>query len=91
MNKFNFEKPEVVFTRVPQIENICLEFGVDRSDVKTITCMYEVFKRVNDKEYVGWDDEAYDEGYKEGYNAAIVEAEGLADSLSWEIGRLKKE
>lgn len=91
MNKFNFEKPDAVFIYAPVVEDVCLEFGIDKTDVKTITCMYEVFKRASgyEKQYVE-DDESYQEGYKDGYNAAISEAESRLDDLSWEIGRLKK-
>lgn len=94
MNKFNLEKPEAVFARVPQIEDICFEFGIDRTDAETITCMYEVFKRMNGGERVEWDEDAYNEGYKEGWNDAIEAAENrvdeLANELTWEIGRMKK-
>ena len=90
MSKFNLEKPDAVFFYAPVVQDICIEFGIDKSDVETITCMYEVFKRVSGKDRVEWDEEAYNEGYKEGYNDAIDEAESKADELSWEIGRLKK-
>lgn len=91
MNKFNFEKPDAVFLYAPVIEDICIELGVDRTDTETITCMYEVFKRVSghEKQY-SEDDESYQEGYREGYNDAISEAESRIDDLSWEVGRLKK-
>ena len=90
MNKFSLEKPEAVFARVPQIEDICLEFGIDRTDAETITCMYEVFKRMSGGERVEWDEEAYKEGYDEGWDDAIEAAESKIDELSWEIGKLKK-
>lgn len=91
MNKFNFEKPDAVFLYAPVIEDICIELGIDKDDAETITCMYEVFKRVSgyEKQY-STDDESYQEGYREGYNDAISEAESRIDDLSWEIGRLKK-
>lgn len=90
MNKFNLEKPEAVFARVPQIEDICFEFGIDRADALTITCMYELFRRINDKDRVEWDDEAYDEGYKNGYNDAIDEANCKIEEITWDLDRLKK-
>ena len=43
MNNY-VEKPEAVFTYVPGIKSICIEFGIDFNDAKTITAMYEVFK-----------------------------------------------
>ena len=66
MSKFNLEKPDAVFFYAPVVQDICIEFGIDKSDVETITCMYEVFKRVSGKDRVEWDEEAYNEGYKEG-------------------------
>ena len=90
MKKFNLEKPDLVFVYAPVVEDVCIEFGVDRTDAETITCMYEVFKRVNGGERVEWDEDAYNEGYKEGWNEAIEAAESKADDLSWEIGSLKK-
>lgn len=91
MNKFNLEKPDAVFFYAPVVQDICIEFGIDKSDVETITCMYEVFKRVSGKDRVDWDEDSYNEGYKDGYNEAIEEAENRLDSLCWEIGRLKKD
>lgn len=90
MNFRNFENPEAILCRVSVIEDICLEFGIDRNDEKTITCMYEVFKRCTGGDREKWDEEAYDEGYKEGYNDAIEEAESAIDNVAWEVGRLKK-
>lgn len=90
MSRFCLEKPDAVFCHVPQIEDICIEFGIDRNDAETITCMYELFKRITDKDKVDWVSEAYDKGYKEGYNDAIEEAENKIDSLAWQIGELKK-
>ena len=90
MTKYNLEKPEAVFYRVPQIEDICLEFGIERTDALTITCMYELFKRVTVKDHVDWDDEAYNEGYNEGYNDAIDEANSKIEEITWELERLKK-
>lgn len=84
------EKPDAVFCRVPQIKDICIEFGVDKTNAKAITCMYELYKRITEKERVDWKDEAYDEGYKEGYNDAIEDAVSKIDSLAWQIGELKK-
>ena len=91
MKKINLEKPDAVFLYAPVVEDVCIEFGIDRTDAETITCMYEVFKRMNGGEQIGWDEDAYDEGYKEGWNDAIEAAESKADELSWEIGRLKKK
>lgn len=90
MTRFNLEKPEMVFIRVPQIEDICIEFGIDRTDAKTVTCMYELFKRITDVEYVVYDEEAYEEGYKDGYNTAIEKAEDMIDRLALEVRTLKK-
>ena len=90
MARFNLEKPDAVFIRVPQIEDICIEFGIDRTDAETITCMYELFKRITEKDQVDWDSEVYDKGYREGYNDAIETAESKVDDLAWEIGKLKK-
>ena len=89
MKKY-LEKPEAVFLRVPQIEDICIEFGIDKTNAKVITYMYEVFKRTTGMEKQCWDEEAYDEGYKEGYNKAIEEVECEIESLAWEVGRMKK-
>lgn len=92
MNKFKLEKPDAVFLYAPVVQDICIEFGIDKSDVETITCMYEVFKRVSgyEKQY-SEDGESYQEGYKNGYNAGIEEVESMVDDLSWAIGRLKKK
>lgn len=90
MKKINLEKPDAVFVYAPVVEDVCIEFGIDRTDAETITCMYEVFKRMNGSERVDWDEDTYNEGYKEGWNDAIEAAESKADELSWEIGRLKK-
>lgn len=88
MGKFNLEKPDAVFFRVPVIHDICVEFGV--GDAETVTCMYELFKRVTEKERVDTLEESYDDGYKTGYNDGVEEAAKLIDELSWEVGRLKK-
>ena len=90
MRNINLEKPEAVFLHAPVVEDICIEFGVDRTDAETITCMYEVFKRVSGNDHFVWDEDAYNEGYKEGWNDAIEEAESRVDDLSCEIGYLKK-
>lgn len=91
MKNFNLEKPDAVFVYAPVVEDICIEFGIDKSDVETITCMYEVFKRMSghEKQHTV-DDESYQEGRRDGYNDAIEEVESMVDDLSWEIGRLKK-
>lgn len=91
MKNFNLEKPDAVFVYAPVVEDVCIEFGIDRTDAETITCMYEVFKRMNGDMRVDWNEDAYDEGYKEGWNDAIEAAESKADELSWEIGSLKKK
>ena len=90
MGKFNLEKPDAVFFRVPVIHDICVEFGV--SDAETVTCMYELFKRVTEKERddVDTSEESYDDAYKAGYNDGVEEAARLIDDLSWEVDRLKK-
>lgn len=90
MKKNLLEKPDYVFHCAPVIEDICLEFGVDRNDAETITCMYEVFRRVTGKDTIDWSVEAYDEGYKEGYNDAIGDAVAKLDGASWDIEKLKK-
>ena len=89
MKKFNLEKKDYVFFAAPVVQDVAIEFGID--DPETITCMYEVFKRVTgfEKQYTE-DDESYQEGYNNGYNSAIEEAENMVDNVSWEIGRLKK-
>jgi hypothetical protein len=91
MRNISLEKPEAVFLCAPVVEDICIEFGVDRTDAETITCMYEVFKRVSGNDHFVWDEDAYNEGYKEGWNDAIEEAESRVDDISWEIGTLKKQ
>jgi hypothetical protein len=91
MPRFCLEKPDAVFYRVPQIQDICIEFGVDPTDAKTITCMYELFRRITEKDQVDWDSEVYNEGYREGYNDAIDDAESKLDGITWEIGKLKKD
>ena len=88
MGKFNLEKPDAVFFRVPVIHDICVEFGV--GDAETVTCMYELFKRVTEKERVDTLEESYDDGYKTGYNDGVEAAAQLIDDLSWEVGKLKK-
>ena len=95
MRNISLEKPAAVFHYAPVIEDICIELGIDRNDAETITCMYEVFKRMNsgvrvEGVRVEWDEDAYNEAYNEGWNDAIEAAESKADELSWEIGRLKK-
>lgn len=93
MNNY-VEKPEAVFTYVPEIRTICIEFGIDFNDAKTITAMYETFKRAAGNEIIGRSndvyEEGYDDGYKEGYNDAIDEAIAKLEDASWEIDRLKK-
>lgn len=86
MKNFNLEKPDAVFVYAPVVEDVCIEFGIDRTDAETITCMYEVFKRMNGSERVDWDEESY----KDGYNDAIEEVNCKIDAMSWEIGRQKK-
>lgn len=88
MGKFNLEKPDAVFFRVPVIHDICVEFGV--GDAETVTCMYELFKRVTENERVDISEESYDDGYKAGYNDGVEAAAQLIDDLSWEVGKLKK-
>lgn len=89
--KKNFlEKPGMVFLYVPEIEKICIEYGIDRNDAKTITAMYEVFKRSTNVSKIVMQEEDYDDGYKEGWNDAMMKAEEMIDGLYWEIGKLKK-
>ena len=90
MNNY-VEKPEAVFTYVPEIKSICIEFGIDFNDAKTITALYETFKRAVEKDRSNDAyEEAYDDGYKEGYNDAIGDAVAKLEDASWEIDRLKK-
>ena len=91
MASFYVEKPDAVFVSAPIIKDICIEFGIDRTDAETITCMYEVFKRMNGSGRVEWNEDAYNDGYDAGWDDAIDAAESKADELSWEIGRLKKK
>lgn len=91
MKNFNLEKPDAVFVCAPVVEDICIEFGIDKSDVETITCMYEVFKRMNSGEQVEWDEDAYNEGYKDGYNDAIDEANCKIETITWDLDGLKKK
>lgn len=88
--KFNLEKPEVVFIYVPEIEDICIEFGIDKNDAETITCMYEVFKRISGGETKAVRDESYDDGYRDGYNAALDDVDGEITNFEWEVERLRK-
>jgi len=91
MKKFNLEKPDAVFVYAPVVEDVCIEFGIDRTDAETITCMYEVFKRMNGGERVEWDEDAYNEGYKDGYNDAIDEANCKIEGITWDLDSLKKK
>ena len=90
MEKLYFENPDIVFLHAPEIQDVCIEFGIDKSDLRTITYMYEVFKRVIKNQGPVFRCDDYDDGYKDGYNAAIGEAVNLVDDLSYEIERLKK-
>lgn len=90
MKNIRLEKPDAVFAYAPVVEDVCVEFGIDRTDAETITCMYEVFKRMNGGERVEWDEDTYNEGYNQGWDDAIEAAASKADDLSWEIGTLKK-
>jgi len=91
MKNFNLEKPDAVFVYAPVVEDVCIEFGIDRTDAETITCMYEVFKRMNGGERVEWDEDAYNEGYKDGYNDAIDEANCKIEGITWDLDSLKKK
>jgi hypothetical protein len=91
MKKFNLEKPDAVFVYAPVVEDVCIEFGIDRTDAETITCMYEVFKRMNGSERVDWDEDTYNEGYKDGYNDAIDEANCKIEGITWDLDSLKKK
>lgn len=90
MKRACLERPEVVFMRVPDIEDICIEFGIDRTDAETITCMYEVYRRITEADRTDERETAYSDGYRDGYNDAIEEATSMVDSVAWEIGSLKK-
>ena len=90
MNNFSLEKPSFVFIRVPEIQDICLEYGIDCTDKKMVSAMYEVFKRVTSKSTTDWSDEIYDEGYDKGFQDALDKAESKADELAWEIRNIKK-
>jgi uncharacterized protein YukE len=55
--------------------------------------MYEVFKRVTNKEGQVWEDESdesYEEGYNDGWNEAIEKIESELDDMAWNVGRMKK-
>ena len=91
MRNISLVKPDAVFLYAPVIEDICIELGVGRTDVETITCMYEVFKRMNSGEQVKWDEDAYNEGYKDGYNDAIDEANCKIETITWDLDGLKKK
>ena len=91
MRKFNLEKPDAVFVYAPVVEDVCIEFGIDKSDVETITCMYEVFKRVNGDMRIDWNEDAYNEGYRDGYNDAIDEANCKIEGITWDLDSLKKK
>ena len=91
MRKFNLEKPDAVFVYAPVVEDVCIEFGIDRTDAETINCMYEVFKRMNGGERVEWDEDAYNEGYRDGYNDAIDEANCKIEGITWDLDSLKKK
>jgi len=91
MRKFNLEKPDAVFVYAPVVEDVCIEFGIDKSDVETITCMYEVFKRVNGDMRIDWNEDAYNEGYRDGYNDAIDEANCKIEAITWDLDGLKKK
>ena len=91
MKRACLERPEAVFMRVPDIEDICIEFGIDRTDAETITCMYEVYRRITEVDRADERETAYSDGYREGYNDAIEEATSMVDSVAWEIGSLKKK
>ena len=83
MSNKSFERPESVFIRVPEIENICIEYGVDKNDELTVTCMYELYKRVTGDKWKNYSDEMYDEGYNDGYNNAIDDAVSEIDDITW--------
>ncbi len=90
MNNFSFEKPSLVFIRVPEIQDICLEYGIDCTDKRIVSAMYEVFKRVTGKSATDWSDEIYNSAYDEGFHDALEKAERRADELAWEIRNIKK-
>ena len=90
MNNFSFEKPSLVFIRVPEIQDICLEYGIDCTDKKIVSAMYEVFKRVTGKSATDWSDDIYNEGYDKGFHDAIEKAESMADELVLEIRNIKR-
>ena len=90
MSDLNFEKPEAVFTYVPEIKTICIEYGIDFTDARSISALYELFKHLTGDNRVDIAEESYDEGYKDGYNDAINEAESEIDDVSYRISRLKK-
>lgn len=76
-----------------------LEFGI--TDLETMNYMFEVAKKFKPNSTVnlgawliGDPDETYDktfnEGYDEGYNDAVSEIESKLDTMTWEVGRMKK-
>ena len=90
MKETQLEKKDVVFLHCPTIQDICIEFDV--TDPVTITCMYELFKKMmnydmESKIYL----EDYNDGYRDGYNDAISQSIREVDSLSWELEKSKKK
>lgn len=88
-NKLSLTSKEFIFFRAPIVQDLAIEFGID--DLDAINAMYELYCKASDiNPFFNEDDETYQEGYKDGYNSAIEEVENMVDSVSWEIGRLKK-
>ena len=90
MNNYKLEKPDYVFGKAPQIKDICIEFGISLDDAVTITCMYEAVNRCTEGDSYDYDEQVYAEGYRDGYNNAIEECESRIDTMTWDIGRLRK-
>jgi len=90
MNNGVLEKPDYVFGKVPQIKDICIEFGIPLDDAATVTCMYEAVKRCTEDNAYDYNDEIYNDGYREGWNDALDQCENKIDSVTWDIGRLRK-
>ena len=90
MNVYKLEKPDYVFGKAPEIKDICIEFGIPLDDAMTITCMYEAVNRCTEDDAYDYNEQVYNDGYREGYNDAIEECEHKIDSVTWDIGRLRK-
>ena len=88
-----FEKPDAIFNHAPVVKDLCIEFGIPKTDVETINYMNEVFKRVSGSQLYTAEQENernYDEGYQKGYVDGIDAALSKIGDLSWEVENLKR-